>query len=68
MAKRQAPGKADDNPGAERRQDRHNAPQPPDAVGGPDDTKTPVAESGDLPGPQGRRPPMQPGGQPNLPS
>ena len=48
MAKRQAPGKANDNPGAEPRRDRHNAPQPPDAVGGPDDKKTPVAESGDL--------------------
>ena len=44
------------------------SPQPPDAVGGPSDKKTPVADSGALPGPQGPRQPRQPGGQPNLPT
>jgi hypothetical protein len=74
---RKSPGQARDVPPGgtrtdkaieeQRNQDRHQAPQPP-AAGGPSDTRTPVAESGDQPGPQGPRGPMQPGGQPNLPS
>jgi hypothetical protein len=75
---RKSPGQARDHPPGgtrtdkaieeQRNQDRHQAPQPPGAIGGPSDTKTPVAESGDQPGPQGPREAMQPGGQRDLPS
>jgi hypothetical protein len=66
MAKEHSPGVA--NFGSKVKRKPSPKRKQPRALGGPSDQKTPVAESGAQPAPQGPRRARQPGGQATLPT